>query len=160
MWLINVDTLQLEEFVDSSQCKYAILSHTWGHGEVTFQDMQNLGIAERKPGFEKIAATCRLARGQYRHVWVDTCCIDKKSSAELSEAINSMFSWYRDAKKCYVFLSDVVWGDHNTNSPAEWESKFRDSRWFKRGWTLQELLAPDLVEFFSSDNWKLGDKRS
>ena len=84
----------------------------------------------------------------------DTSCIDKKSSAELSEAINSMFRWYQTATKCYVYLSDVSTGKQEASKEASelpWELAFRDSKWFTRGWTLQELLASTSVEFFSKE---------
>jgi hypothetical protein len=94
---------------------------------------------------------------------VDTCCIDKSSSAELQQAITSKFRWYRDAARCYVYLSDVSINDcdlDNQLSQLPWESAFRSSRWFSRGWTLQELIAPGLVEFFSREGSRLGDKRT
>jgi hypothetical protein len=141
--------------------EYAILSHTWEDGEVTYKDLIE-GTRGNKSGYTKIKFCVeQAARDGLQYSWVDTCCIDKSSSAELTEAINSMFSWYKGAKKCYVYLSDVAWSSHDdTRNPPEWEPDFRSSRWFKRGWTLQELLAPMLVEFFSSDTRKLGDKRS
>jgi hypothetical protein len=88
---------------------------------------------------------------------VDTCCIDKSSSAELTEAINSMFRWYYESTKCYIYLSDVLRNAVNTNDLA-WEAAFQESRWFTRGWTLQELIAPTSVEFFSKEEGLLGDK--
>jgi hypothetical protein len=92
MWLINISTLKLEFFVDPENQKYAILSHTWEQEEVSFQDMKDLDYARSKAGFSKIQSTCDLAREQgLLYAWVDTCCIDKSSSAELTEAINSMF---------------------------------------------------------------------
>jgi hypothetical protein len=96
------------------------------------------------------------------YVWVDTCCIDKSNNNELSEAINSMFRWYHNAIKCYVYLSDVSTNNHDQSnlSLQSWEQAFRNSRWFTRGWTLQELLAPPSVEFFCSKGNRLGDKRS
>jgi hypothetical protein len=90
------------------------------------------------------------------YVWVDTCCIDKANNTELTKAINSMFRWYKDAKRCYVFLSDV----RNDTLEGNGESVFRQSRWFDRGWTLQELLAPHSVEFFSRNGARLGEKES
>ncbi|KAJ4224929.1 hypothetical protein NW757_014308 [Fusarium falciforme] len=84
------------------------------------------------------------------YVWVDTFCIDKASSAELSEAINSMYKWYGDSNICYVYLCDVHPEDGSYGGPGR---AFRESRWFTRGWTLQELLAPPLVEFFDS-SWR------
>ncbi|KAI1322659.1 heterokaryon incompatibility protein-domain-containing protein [Xylariaceae sp. FL0255] len=109
---------------------YAILSHTWGTEEVTYEDLKH-GTGLRKSGYHKIRFCGEQAeRDGFRHFWVDTCCINKSSDAELSEAINSMFRWYCDAAKCYVYLDDV---------PSQ---KLEDSKWFTRGWTLQELLAP------------------
>jgi hypothetical protein len=97
------------------------------------------------------------------YFWVDTCYIDKSSSNELAEAINSMFRWYQKADKCYVYLSDVSTLERkasDTFAECTWESAFRDSKWFIRGWTLQELLAPRSVEFFSREGKRLGDKRT
>jgi hypothetical protein len=87
----------------------------------------------------------------------------KCDAVELQEAINSMFRWYQNAAKCYVYLSDVSTTKRKSSerfSDCVWESAFRESRWFKRGWTLQELLAPKSVEFFSRDCKRLGDKRT
>jgi hypothetical protein len=141
--------------------QYAILSHTWGPEEVTFKDMKK-GNRTTKAGFDKIRFCGEQARHDgLQYFWVDTCCIDKSSSAELAEAINSMFRWYRDAAKCYVFLSDFLRTDvDNTDQSYQqpWESAFRTSRWFTRGWTLQELLAPKSVEFFSQESERIGDK--
>jgi hypothetical protein len=147
MRLINALTLKLEEFNDPVEKPYAILSHRWEGNEVTFQDMQNLAIArEKSASFSKIEATCRIARDMgLHHVWVDTCCIDKSSSAELSEAINSMFRWYKNALYCFAFLSDVLAG-----SESREESDVGKSRWFTRGWTLQELIAPTNVLFYDA----------
>ena len=142
---------------------YAILSHTWGGDkeEVTFNDVEN-GRGQDKEGYKKIEFCGQQARkDKLEHFWVDTCCIDKTNHAELSEAMNSMFRWYRDAVKCYVYLPDVLalQSDTKQNSLA-WEPNFRNSRWFKRGWTLQELLAPKSVEVFSRDGQLLGSKKS
>ncbi|RTE72967.1 hypothetical protein BHE90_012610 [Fusarium euwallaceae] len=107
MWLINTETLKLESVVNPETVEYAILSHTWEEEEVSFQEFQDLRFARTKKGFGKIKKTCRLAKKHgYQYAWVDTCCIDKSSSAELSEAINSMFRWYKGAKRCYAYLSD------------------------------------------------------
>ena len=117
-----------------------------------------------KAGYKKIEfCKNQAARDGLQLCWVDTCCIDKSSSAELSEAINSMFRWYKNADKCYVYLSDVSTSEHATNvssSPTTWEASFQKSRWFSRGWTLQELIAPASVEFFSLEGDRLGSKRS
>jgi hypothetical protein len=122
------------------------------------------GNGTGKTGFDKIRFCGEQARRDGLHYfWVDTCCIDKSSSAELAEAINSMFRWYRDAAKCYVFLSDVSRADVDITDQSHqlpWESAFQISRWFTRGWTLQELIAPTSVEFFSKNRELLGDKKS
>ena len=141
---------------------YAILSHTWAEdnsAEVSFQDVE-AGIGESKAGWKKIAFCAdKTAADGLRFFWIDTCCIDKENKAELAQAINSMFHWYRNAARCYVYLSDVS-GSTDERNPRAWESDFRKSRWFTRGWTLQELLAPASVEFFSQERKKLGDKSS
>jgi len=143
---------------------YAILSHTWGanHEEVNFKDLA-IGPRKTKPGYKKLRFCAeRAARDGLQHFWVDTCCIDKSNNTELSEAINSMFRWYRNSTKCYVYLSDVSTNNNDQVNPSLrlWEPAFRKSRWFTRGWTLQELLAPSSVEFFCSNGNRLGDKKS
>jgi hypothetical protein len=140
--------------------KYAILSHTWGADseEVTFQDLVD-GTGERKIGYEKLRFCADQARrDRLRYFWVDTCCIDKSNINELSTAINSMFRWYRNADRCYVFLSGLSAAEDGNEIVSEQD--FRGHRWFTRGWTLQELLAPPSVEFFTEDGYRLGDKRS
>jgi len=155
----------LTEFVGDNIPRYAILSHTWGADgeEVTFKDLMDC-TGGSKAGYAKIRFCGeQAARDGLQYFWVDTCCIDKSSSAELTEAINSMFRWYREAAKCYVYLSDVSIRDYDENdhfSRFRWESAFRKSRWFTRGWTLQELIAPASVEFFSLEGKRLGDKKS
>jgi hypothetical protein len=156
--------LSLVEFNDGHIPPYAILSHTWGadSDEVSFKNVTE-GTGRNKTGYKKIEF-CRgqAARHGLRYFWVDTCCIDKSSSAELTEAINSMFKWYRSAEKCYVYLSDVSTTERNQTglSIQPWEVAFRASRWFTRGWTLQELISPRSVEFFSLEGNRLGDKKS
>ena len=158
----NDGEFSLTQFFDDTP-PYAILSHTWGLEEVTFKDMAD-GNGMSKAGFDKIRFYGEQARRDgLQYFWVDTCCIDKSSSAELAEAINSMFRWYRDAAKCYVFLSDVPRADVDTTNQSQqlpWESALRTSRWFMRGWTLQELIALISVEFFSKDRKLLGDRES
>src|SRR6187402_2302813 len=108
MWLLDTDSLALNFVGDAADQRYAILSHTWEDGEVDFKDMENLPQAQKKPGFSKIAQTCELAqRRGIKFAWVDTCCIDKSSSAELTEAINSMFQWYKSSAVCFVYLSNL-----------------------------------------------------
>lgn len=148
MRLINTETMMLAEFMGQVQ-KYAILSHTWGEEEVSFQDFThpNKEVRLRKQGFRKIEKVCELAReAGLLYVWVDTCCIDKTSSAELAEAINSMFQWYKDAAVCYAWLADLL--PPGRFSVKDTNSRFKDCRWFTRGWTLQELIAPKEVKFY------------
>jgi hypothetical protein len=143
---------------DRSIPLYAILSHTWGPDseEVSFQDILN-GAGKAKAGYDKIRFCGRQARRDgLTHFWIDTCCIDKSNSTELAEALNSMFNWYRRASRCYVFLPDVP----SPSDPEPWTPSFRASRWFTRGWTLQELIAPNTVQFFAKDSSLLGDKQS
>jgi hypothetical protein len=144
--------LELEELSQKHlrSTKYAILSHTWGEEEILFEDIGKPGI-EGKKGYRKVQLARRQAdRDDLNYIWIDTCCIDKSSSAELSEAINSMYAWYRDAAACYAYLSDVL----NYK-----DSLLMTSKWFTRGWTLQELLAPKDVTFFTS-SWKPIGRRS
>jgi hypothetical protein len=172
MRLLNAETRKLESFLDAYIPPYAILSHTWGADEVTFQEIHTLR-AENKLGYRKIKYACDQALLEgFAYIWVDTCCIDKTSSAELSEAINSMFKWYRDAGICYAYLYDVP-GSHGQlhdvevdaaepslfgDSGIEETSYFSRSWWFTRGWTLQELIAPRLVSFYGDDWTFLGTK--
>ncbi|KXH32345.1 HET domain-containing protein [Colletotrichum simmondsii] len=165
MWLLNTKTLALESFADPSEVGYAIFSHTWNNDEVSFQEISSAAIAtttKNKAGFGKVAKTCEIAQEKgLGYAWVDTCCIDKSSSAELSEAINSMFRWYQEAKVCLVFLSDLR-PEVGGTGPGVYEiSDLSRCKWFSRGWTLQELIAPIVVEFydagwtlrFSKDGW-------
>ena len=152
------------DFHDDERPPYAILSHTWAVNndeEVTLKEVET-ARGRKKPGYQKILFCAERARRDgINHFWVDTCCIDKTNHVELSEAITSMFRWYRDAVKCYVYLSDVSackrTHEGDTQS-ALWDSSFRNSRWFTRGWTLQELLAPKSIEFFSRERSLLGNK--
>jgi hypothetical protein len=151
MWLLDTNTTELQSFLDKSIPQYAILSHTWGTEEVSFQDLQSSQVRiQNFDGYLKIKTCCAQAASDgFQYVWIDTCCIDKTSSAELSEAINSMFDWYRSAVECYVYLADISSG-----------SDFSQSRWFTRGWTLQELIAPLSVVFFNQHWEEIGTKAS
>ena len=158
----SVHDFELVEFVRDIP-KYAILSHTWGadEDEITFKDVyKGKGKGKMKPGYAKLQFCAeQAAEDKLEFFWVDTCCIDKSSSAELAEAINSMFKWYRDSTACYVYLSDVP----STGTPYLQSNKqpsFKGNRWFTRGWTLQELLAPRTVVFFSVDGTRIGDRSS
>ncbi|KAK6075487.1 het domain-containing protein [Seiridium cupressi] len=194
MRLIDTHTHLLLEPWKAAGKEYAILSHTWGAEEVIFQEWEQLfpsgaikgqcphvrytGI-NNKAGYHKVMQACEQAkRDGIRWLWCDTMCINKESSAELSEAINSMFQWYSNATVCYSYLTDVVFHDQASYldvfpSPSntqgwflhaihqkqdqivqEVKSRFMGSRWWTRGWTLQELLAPENVVFFSRD-WRL-----
>ncbi|KAK8017304.1 heterokaryon incompatibility protein het-E-1 [Apiospora rasikravindrae] len=192
--LINTETLLLESF--NTPPPYAILSHTWGPEEVSLQEWEVVHDSgaiqgqcphiqkksrpnvEQKEGCEKVKGACKqAARDGIQYLWCDTNCIDKTSSAELSEAINSMFAWYRNSKVCYAILTDVEvpkatsLRDHKSNTEGwfmryqntksqnidVWND-FQNSRWWTRGWTLQELLAPKNVVFFASDWSPLGSK--
>jgi hypothetical protein len=206
MRLIDTKTLALKEFFGNQIPPYAILSHTWHEEEVSFQDWADQSLASQKKGHKKILDVCGLAQKHgHDYMWVDTNCIDKSSSAELTEAINSMFKWYQSAQVCYVYLFDVPSPEaaaeaassssssssseddglrvvvHGSEASSEVSSRanrrrkrrlkrypksqdfswyFRNSRWFTRGWTLQELLAPQDVEFYSNDWSLLGTKES
>lgn len=154
MRLINTETLELQEFFESQAPPYAILSHTWEKDEVSFQDMLSKSPSTlEKAGYKKIQDTCKMAqtRGQ-QWVWVDTCCIDKSSSADLTESINSMYRWYQKAAECYAYLVDF-------NPGSLLEEELEKCRWFTRGWTLQELIAPRTVLFYDRD-WNLLGRKS
>ncbi|KAI6041064.1 heterokaryon incompatibility protein-domain-containing protein [Pisolithus marmoratus] len=147
--------------------QYAILSHCWGvvelgEKEVSFKEMIKLLVKgeakrdeiRRRTGYKKIIDTCRQAQKDgLEWVWIDTCCINKDSSSELSEAINSMYKWYAIAKLCYVYLQDTI-GDSWTNR----RGLMATPKWFSRGWTLQELIAPKVVRFFDQKWERIGDK--
>ena len=166
MRLLNVDTLELHEFFEEQIPPYSILSHRWGKDEVSYHDFVN----RRKTngdGFKKIRELCAVVKARrildfnssedkaaLEWVWIDTCCIDKSSSSELSEAINSMYQWYSRARECLVYLADVTSLESQRNNLEEKE--FDHSEWFTRGWTLQELLAPEVKVFYSSSWYVLG----
>jgi len=158
MRLINVDTYHLEYYIGRPTPPYAILSHTWEDEEVLFQNMQDghLDKARKKKGFAKIEHCCRQAREDgFDWAWVDTCCIDKSSSAELSETINSMYAYYEKSHICYAYLNDVEANEAETYMAQtgldRLIDRLRQSRWFTRGWTLQEFIAPFNVVFYSKE---------
>ena len=156
MRLLHSSTLQFKEFYETQIPEYAILSHRWGDDEVTYQDWQ-CGRKKKSSGYLKILKCCELAASDgLSWAWVDTCCIDKASSAELTEAINSMFRWYRDAQMCYAYLRDVPPIDYSIKG-KEYDGFVR-SKWFSRGWTLQELIAPKTVNFLDQEWRFIGDK--
>jgi hypothetical protein len=153
MRLINVETYQVSEFFGDDIPPYAILSHRWGKDEVSFELISSsLAAAEQTQGFQKI----RYCAAQTKHdgldwCWVDTCCIDKRSSSELSEAINSMYQWYQHAVCCYAYLEDVTTFEN---------PDFTQSKWFSRGWTLQELIAPNELTFYDTFWVTIGEKKN
>ncbi|RPD75572.1 HET-domain-containing protein [Lentinus tigrinus ALCF2SS1-7] len=171
MWLIDTHTFELHWCHNPEQENYAILSYVWDRkGEQNFQASVTSNASMQAPTGKprlcrrapsppatsttpmrqnerfsaKLRSFCEIARSHgCRYVWIDACCIDKTSSAELSEAINSMFEWYSRAEVCFVFLHDVG----ATEDPYAPDSAFRRSEWFRRDWTLQELIAPSEVVF-------------
>jgi len=143
MRLIHTTTLEVTEFIGGDLPAYGILSHTWEAGEPSFRDAEE-GLLQSgtTQGFDKVRKACQRARDDgLDYCWVDTCCIDKSSSSELTEAINSMFQWYASAQTCYAYLADLG-ADEST------EDCFDQCRWFTRGWTLQELIAPKSLRFY------------
>jgi len=159
------------EFCDDETTEYAILSHRWMEDaeEVDYREMVKLAKMPpeerdkicRRDGYKKILQSCKqAAEDKYEWLWVDTCCIDKRSSAELSESINSMYRWYENAQVCYAYLHDVPGSSFPTVSDKKRYVKFKGwPEWFSRGWTLQELIAPSTVQFFNKDWQSIGDKK-
>ncbi|KAK4958132.1 hypothetical protein LTR10_004557 [Elasticomyces elasticus] len=195
MRLLNTTTLEFEEFFDTQQVKYSILSHCWSQDprkpEVSHQAYLSKTYNKSGAGYQKIIRCCKLSRERgLGYTWVDTCCVDKTSSTELSETINSsasvldvagvwltqftVFRWYRESAECYVFMDDL--GFETLPKVAELTAEgrwmqdlepatvadvdaFVENRWFSRGWTLQELLAPRSVLFYNDDTHFLGSKQ-
>ncbi|KAL4063535.1 heterokaryon incompatibility protein-domain-containing protein [Scleroderma yunnanense] len=163
---VDLEANVLSEFYDDRIPEYAILSHRWIDQEVNRNEMVELAKMEerhkvcQRPGYKKILASCEQAKNDNcEWLWVDTCCIDRQSNAELSEGINSMYRWYENSKVCYAYLHDVP----GTLFPAEDDKRYPNFNgwleWFSHGWTLQELIAPKHVQFFNQ-NWKdIGNKR-
>jgi hypothetical protein len=180
MWLLKCSEnggFSLTNFPDDKVPKYATLSHTWGEAdsEVSFQDLEIhrwQGIGSGKEGYKKIRFCSNQAKAdKLEYFWVDTCCIDQSSSASLSESINAMYRWYRNAAVCYVYLvdvfdtppdSDVISADEanleNHDQASHLITQLLKSRWFSRGWTLQELLAPSKVIFYTAEWTEIGTK--
>ena len=154
MRLLNTETSGFQEFFDEQTPRYAILSHRWTDQEVSYKQYVEKTYVHGL-GSEKIKNACAMARGRsLSWVWIDTICIDKTSSAELTEAINSMWHWYRGAAECYVFLADFMWSD----DIQDLREALSHCEWFTRGWTLQELLAPSNVMFYDSKLRLFGTK--
>ncbi|KAJ8109670.1 hypothetical protein OPT61_g7290 [Boeremia exigua] len=152
MRLLDVSSLVLHTFYSDKIPPYATLSHMWlqENEKVTFAQLQG-GQWRHILGARKIRYTCKqAAKDGYKWAWVDTCCIDKTNSSELSEAINSMFQWYQKSQICYVYMVDVI---------QQEPSAFLGSRWWSRAWTLQELIAPAKLVFFDNKWQAIGGKR-
>jgi tetratricopeptide (TPR) repeat protein len=165
MRLLHVDELGnfiLTDFRGKTIPPYAILSHRWGSSEVLFNDVMDKTYREKEDGYRKLEFCAKqAAQDNLQYFWVDTCCIDKWNLLELSKSINSMFQWYMNAIRCYVFLPDIsVSAATDPIQRSDWEASFRASTWFTRGWTLQELIAPVSVEFFSCEGRLIGDRAS
>ncbi|KAF2819853.1 kinesin light chain [Ophiobolus disseminans] len=165
MRLLHFDALGkliLTDFRGKPIPPYAILSHRWSNSEILIEDISNGNYKERKEGYKKLRFCVeRAAQDGLQYSWIDTCCIDRWDNNERSKAINSMFWWYKNAKRCYVFLSDVsLSATTETPQRSDWEASFCASAWFSRGWTLQELIAPAYVEFYSCEGQRIGNKAS
>jgi hypothetical protein len=145
--VLDTTSLEFTEFQDLPDKPYAILSHRWGPEEVTFKEYRKMLIwIQDRAGYKKIVDFCQVAKLRgFHYAWIDTCCIDKRSSAELSEAINSMYQWYAESTECYILLQDYR---------PDLQGSFEACEWFGRGWTLQELLAPKHCVFFTAA-WKI-----
>lgn len=153
MRLLRTDALEFKSFNGTEQPSYAILSHRWsanGDDEISFEDVLK-GVAPQKKAYAKLKGTMDRARSDgYDWLWCDTCCINQNSSAELSESINSMFAYYQDAARCYVYIEE---------QSITTLSDLASSTWFTRGWTLQELIAPKQLHFYSRDWEFIGSKK-
>jgi hypothetical protein len=177
--LLHAKDLRFDKFFDDNCPDYVILSHRWLslREELTYRDMLD-GRKRESRGYAKIIGFCEKALSHnYEWVWIDTCCIDKSSSAELTETVNRMYDWYRNAEECYVYLHDVTWDDTDDSfastslfdlleeqpralgTPA-FRQLFRSSDWHTRGWTLQELLAPSFVIFYDQNWHRIGRKET
>lgn len=171
-----METYELSSFLSHTP-PYAILSHTWGEDEVTFDIMSDKTARVKLKGWSKVESCCRRAFADgWEWVWMDTCCINKVDTTELGEAINSMFRWYEAAEICYAYLVDVPPKYTLSNRPGcveprfrivdpidgngvPWAWNFRGSRWFTRGWTLQELLAPRFLWFLDCEWGDIGSRK-
>ena len=159
MRLLNVETYELQDL--RQDVTYAILSHRWYEEEITFENLDAVQLkneAAQSPQLDKIRGACARAKeNRLGWIWIDSCCINKDSSQELARSINSMFQWYQKAAICYTYLSDVegslVCADSSKRETPAAQPRRAHSEWFERGWTLQELLAPNQIIFFDR-NWQ------
>jgi hypothetical protein len=165
LWLTTDGEVKVtKDFLDRDPIPpYAALSHTWWQEEqeVTYDDLCN-DRGRDKAGYKKVQFGAQQAnRDGLQYFWMDTCCINKANPFELQDAISSIFRLFRGAARCYVFLSDVSSSKRKADSEgteAPWMAAFRYSRWFTRAWTLQELLAPRKLDFFSREGTRLGSR--
>lgn len=177
MRLLHTKDLVFKDFIGQNIPPYAIISHRWSDEEITYSEFLNdrlklLNGQCKGYGWSKIAMGCTIAHQDgYDWMWIDTICINKTSSAELSEAINSMYTWYQQSAICYAFLPDVrnypsleeskktinILGEHHSSFVRD---DFMSSDWFQRSWTLQELLAPRLMHFYSLNFDLIGSKNA
>lgn len=153
---------KLESFRRSDAPSYAVLSRTWSEDpsdEISFQDIQIGNITNRKAFFKLHFCGTQALQDGLVYFWIDTCCIDKSNEIEEKSTVSLMWQIYEAAAICYTLLSDVS-ADTTTDGlrSGGWEETMCTSRWFTRGWTLQELLAPQVVEFYSLEGLNLGDK--
>lgn len=173
--MLNTETMRLNTYDQPHAFfkgeGYAILSHRWENPEITFDQMRAGELSGTVPQSSKIQRACETAKSRdLKWIWIDTCCINKDSQSELAEALNSMFKWYREAKVCFAYLFDV----RRETSSKEHDVFRRQTRqddphsedgvsskhsvWFSRGWTLQELLAPKVIQFYDMDWNELGTR--
>ncbi|KAL5324627.1 hypothetical protein ACEPPN_009173 [Leptodophora sp. 'Broadleaf-Isolate-01'] len=152
MRLLHTKLLEVQTFISAAVPDYAILSHRWGGEELTLKDLVDDPVSDPRSkarnlsGFSKVQGACNQAINDgYNWIWIDSCCIDRSSSSELQEAINSMWNYYAQSNICYVYMVDVP------DRSAGQDHRFNQSEWFTRGWTLQELIAPNYVEFYAAD---------
>ncbi|KAH9892096.1 heterokaryon incompatibility protein-domain-containing protein [Xylariomycetidae sp. FL2044] len=176
--LLVAGELRLLDIVEPTDLTYAILSHTWGRQgpdglwgyedeEILFADVGVGDTRDKKsPAWDKIWHACRIALNHgLSYIWVDTCCINKESSAELNESINAMFSWYAQSDLCLAYLADLRRspnpqpGSEPKSGSQDLEDELRCCRWVHRGWTLQELIAPRNMGFYDQD-WNLIGSRA
>jgi hypothetical protein len=158
--------------------------------EITYQDIKRRkgdiesGIFKQK-GWSKLTKYCeRTAKDGWEWAWMDTCCIDKTNPADTQEAINAMFRWYQNAGVCYAYLEDMdtldllkdaelpedmdldeIIGSKNVANRESFlhtalNPFFVNSKWFTRGWTLQELLAPHYLVFVDSAWRRIGTREN
>ncbi|KAI8958484.1 heterokaryon incompatibility protein-domain-containing protein [Daldinia sp. FL1419] len=162
MWFLNTEKLTLEYFNDAQvkRLPYAVLSHTWGSDEILFHEFADGREAlQSRTGWRKMTRFCETAlRHGFKHAWMDACCIDKRNSADLSEAINSMYKYYYKSAACFIYLEDVhKYADEANSLPGvqvtrdQLLTRVKATRWVTRGWTLQELIAPKQRFFLASD---------